>query len=300
MNKLNKLYASSWHQRLIRFLLLFVFMVVLNVYLGIYIEEKVLQINCFPFETAFGNFREEEVSEAVVNLFLQESDTDNIEKFSDYLTMYFALDKTNSDRDLLDKNISFVKEYQPQNFYFIQKKIQAMWTDAVCFPVGAVLNEPKASVSFTNSWAESRSFGGSRVHEGCDIMATVNKRGIYPVYSASDGVVEKVGWLRLGGYRIGIRSEHGVYFYYAHLAEYAKEFEVGETVSAGTLLGFMGDTGYSDIEGTTGNFPVHLHFGIYFNDETGEEFSVNPYPLLRYLYSKEKGVTDETDDLSDK
>ena len=131
-------------------------------------------------------------------------------------------------------------------------------------------------------------------------MATVNKRGIYPVYSASDGVVEKVGWLRLGGYRIGIRSEHGVYFYYAHLAEYAKEFEVGETVSAGTLLGFMGDTGYSDIEGTTGNFPVHLHFGIYFNDETGEEFSVNPYPLLRYLYSKEKGVTDETDDLSDK
>ena len=300
MNKLNKLYASSWHQRLIRFLLLFVFMVVLNVYLGIYIEEKVLQINCFPFETAFGNFREEEVSEAVVNLFLQESDTDNIEKFSDYLTMYFALDKTNSDRDLLDKNISFVKEYQPENFYFIQKKIQAMWTDAVCFPVGAVLNEPKASVSFTNSWAESRSFGGSRVHEGCDIMATVNKRGIYPVYSASDGVVEKVGWLRLGGYRIGIRSEHGVYFYYAHLAEYAKEFEVGETVSAGTLLGFMGDTGYSDIEGTTGNFPVHLHFGIYFNDETGEEFSVNPYPLLRYLYSKEKGVTDETDDLSDK
>ena len=300
MNKLNKLYASSWHQRLIRFLLFFVFMVVLNVYLGIYIEEKILQINCFPFETAFGNFREEEVSEAVVNLFLQESDTDNIEKFSDYLTMYFALDKTNSDRDLLDKNISFVKEYQPENFYFIQKKIQAMWTDAVCFPVGAVLNEPKASVSFTNSWAESRSFGGSRVHEGCDIMATVNKRGIYPVYSASDGVVEKVGWLRLGGYRIGIRSEHGVYFYYAHLAEYAKEFEVGETVSAGTLLGFMGDTGYSDIEGTTGNFPVHLHFGIYFNDETGEEFSVNPYPLLRYLYSKEKGVTDETDDLSDK
>ncbi len=298
MNKLNKLYASSWHQRLIRFLLFFAFLVVLNVYLGIYIEEKVLQINCFPFETAFGNFREEEVSEAVVNLFLQESDTDNIEKFSDYLTMYFALDKTNSDCDLLDKNISFVKEYQPQNFYFIQKKIKAMWTDAICFPVGAVLNEPKASVSFTNSWAESRSFGGSRVHEGCDIMATVNERGIYPVYSASDGVVEKVGWLKLGGYRIGIRSEHGVYFYYAHLAEYAKEFEVGETVSAGTLLGFMGDTGYSDIEGTTGNFPVHLHFGIYFNNETGEEFSVNPYPLLRYLYSKEKGVTDETDNLS--
>ncbi len=285
MNKLNKLYLSSGSQRFIRLLLLFLLTVIFNVYLGIYIEEKLLQINCFPYETAFVNFREEEVTEAVVNLFLQEEDAADIEKFSDYLTMYFALDKNNSDRELLDKNISFVKEYQPENFYFIQKKIKAMWTDAVLFPVGEVANEPKASVSFINSWAESRSFGGNRVHEGCDIMASENKRGIYPVYSASDGVVEKVGWLKLGGYRIGIRSEHGVYFYYAHLAEYAKDFEVGETVSAGTLLGFMGDTGYSDIEGTTGNFPVHLHFGIYFNDETGEEFSVNPYPLLRYLYS---------------
>lgn len=299
MSKLNKLYSSSKVQRFIRFLLLFLLMVILNVYLCIYIDEKIFQLTCFPYETALENFREEEVTEELLTLFLNDNGKYNLQKFSEYLTMYFALDKTNSDRDLLDKNISFVKEYQPQNFYFIQKKIQAMWTDAVLFPVGEVTNEPKADVSFANSWAESRNFGGSRVHEGCDIMATVNERGIYPVYSASDGVVEKVGWLKLGGYRIGIRSEHGVYFYYAHLAEYAKEFEVGEAVSAGTLLGFMGDTGYSDIEGTTGNFPVHLHFGIYFNDETGEEFSVNPYPLLRYLYSKEKGVTDETDDLSD-
>ena len=56
-------------------------------------------------------------------------------------------------------------------------------------------------------------------------------------------------------------------------------------MKAGTLIGFMGDTGYSDTPGTTGNFPVHLHFGVYFNDESGSEFSVNPFPLLRYLKS---------------
>mgnify|MGYP000025469126 FL=1 len=160
-----------------------------------------------------------------------------------------------------------------------------MWTDAVLFPVGTIENEPDAAVDLSNSWRQSRTFGGDRFHEGCDIMASVNQRGIYPIYSVSDGVVENIGWLRLGGYRIGIRSRHGAYFYYAHLSDYAKDFQIGEEVKAGTLIGFMGDTGYSDTPGTTGNFPVHLHFGVYFDDESGKEFSVNPFPLLRYLKS---------------
>ena len=122
------------------------------------------------------------------------------------------------------------------------------------------------------------------------IMASENVRGIYPVYSMTDGVVENIGWLRLGGYRIGIRSPSGAYFYYAHLAEYAKDFQIGETVSAGTFLGFMGDTGYSDVEGTTGNFAVHLHMGIYLNDKDGTEFSVNSYPMLSYLWERQGGA----------
>lgn len=121
-------------------------------------------------------------------------------------------------------------------------------------------------------------------------MASENVRGIYPVYSMTDGVVENIGWLRLGGYRIGIRSPSGAYFYYAHLAEYAKDFQIGEQISAGTFLGFMGDTGYSDVEGTTGNFVVHLHMGIYMNDKNGTEFSVNSYPMLSYLWERQGGV----------
>ena len=165
------------------------------------------------------------------------------------------------------------------------------WDDLERFPVGTVASDGNAGVSFADSWMQSRNFGGERGHEGCDIMASVNERGIYPIYSVSDGVVENVGWLRLGGYRIGIRSPSGAYFYYAHLAEYAKEFEVGETVLAGTHLGYMGDTGYSDIPGTTGNFPVHLHFGIYINDENGQELSVNPYPMVLYLWEQQGKYT---------
>ena len=75
--------------------------------------------------------------------------------------------------------------------------------------------------------------------------------------------------------------------YYSPVTAPIKECRavVGQTVKAGDLLGFMGDTGYGTREGTKGKFPVHLHLGIYI-DSGGEEVSVNPYPALKYLESK--------------
>ena len=135
-------------------------------------------------------------------------------------------------------------------------------------------------VSYCDSWMQSRTFGGKRGHEGCDIMASVNTRGVYPVVSMTDGVVEAVGWLKLGGWRIGIRSPNGGYFYYAHLDSYAEQLAEGDTVRAGDFLGYMGDSGYGK-EGTRGKFPVHLHVGIYIFPE-GREVSVNPFSVLKY------------------
>ena len=129
----------------------------------------------------------------------------------------------------------------------------------------------------------ARSFGGERGHEGPDLMLSPDRRGIFPVLSMTDGVVEKQGWLPQGGYRLGIRSDRGIYYYYAHLYDYAEGIEEGTIVVSGQLLGFAGDTGYSNIEGTVGNFPVHLHVGIYYNDTQGQETAVNPYPFLQGL-----------------
>ena len=53
---------------------------------------------------------------------------------------------------------------------------------------------------------------------------------------------------------------------------------------AGQFLGFMGDSGYGE-EGTVGQFPVHLHLGIY-SFEEGKEISVNPYYVLLALEDK--------------
>lgn len=161
--------------------------------------------------------------------------------------------------------------------------LKAIWSDLVYFPVPSSSLDADKQIAYENTWMQSRTYGGKRGHEGTDIMASVNSRGVYPIISVSDGVVEKMGWLPQGGYRIGVRSEHGAYFYYAHLSDYVEGLKEGDQVHAGDLLAFMGDTGYSEVEGTTGNFDVHLHFGVYLNDAAGNEFAVNSYAVLQYL-----------------
>ena len=158
---------------------------------------------------------------------------------------------------------------------------RAVWDDVEYFPVAEPSNRSDAAVTFEDSWMFGRSYKGERGHEGTDIMAAVNERGLYPVVSMTDGTVKNKGWLELGGWRLGIETERGAYFYYAHLDSYA-DIEVGDEVKAGDFLGYMGDSGYSREEGTTGNFPVHLHMGIYLYSD-GREISVNPYPVLKYV-----------------
>lgn len=125
------------------------------------------------------------------------------------------------------------------------------------------------------------SFGADRIqgkHEGCDIMDTQDRPGEIPVVSCCDGVVTNLGWLFLGGYRIGITGNNGTYFYYAHLDSYAEGIAIGDVVCGGQLIGFMGNSGEGE-EGTVGKFPTHLHFGIYRSE--GEMTAVNPYSFLK-------------------
>ena len=156
---------------------------------------------------------------------------------------------------------------------------RAIWNDVKYFPLPQSLDDTEDKISYVDSWMFERNYGGKRGHEGTDIMAEKNTPGYYPVVSMTDGVVTEKGWLEKGGWRIGITAPTGAYFYYAHLDSYA-ELEKGDPVKAGDLLGYMGDSGYGE-EGTTGEFPVHLHLGIYLKEGT-EEISVNPYPVLRY------------------
>lgn len=159
---------------------------------------------------------------------------------------------------------------------------EKIWSDIEYFPVMLWETEPDLTVTYEDSWMNERTYGGKRGHEGTDLMASENIRGIFPIVSMTDGTVVNKGWLPKGGWRIGISAPHGGYFYYAHLDSYS-DIKTGDHVKAGDILGYMGDSGYGQ-EGTTGMFPVHLHLGIYL-DKADDAISINPYWILKYAES---------------
>lgn len=171
-------------------------------------------------------------------------------------------------------------EERPDPYEKLVSAYEKIFADLRYFPLPGHRDRGKGKqFFFENGYGAARSYGGSRVHEGIDLYGTSGTAGFYPVVSMTDGIIEQIGWLPLGGYRIGVRGFGGGYFYYAHLSSYGKHFEVGDRVSAGELLGLMGDTGYGP-EGTSGRFPVHLHLGIYIPTSHHQEMSINPYPIL--------------------
>ena len=173
------------------------------------------------------------------------------------------------------------KQEVTDEFLIYMEMVDSVFEDLQCFPV--VKEENVYPISYENTWGAERTYGGSRTHEGCDLMAINNERGKYKVCSMTDGTVRQIGWLEQGGWRIGIESDNGVYYYYAHLDSYEKAFEEGERVVAGQILGRMGDSGYGKEPGTKGQFDVHLHVGIYLKDLSGKERAINPYWYLKQL-----------------
>jgi murein DD-endopeptidase MepM/ murein hydrolase activator NlpD len=105
--------------------------------------------------------------------------------------------------------------------------------------------------------AYSDTFGAPRPdvswHHGDDIFAPLGA----PVLAVADGTVFSVGWNKIGGWRLWLRDRGGNEFYYAHLSAYSPYALNNAQVRAGTVLGFIGNTG--DAEGT----PYHLHFEVH-------------------------------------
>lgn len=142
--------------------------------------------------------------------------------------------------------------------------------------------------SHSADFGNSRSFGFQRKHLGNDIMGSLGT----PIVAVEGGVVEVMGWNRYGGWRIGIRSfDSKRYYYYAHLQKdhpFAEGLQEGDIVQAGDLIGFMGRTGYSDLENVNNISAVHLHFGmqLIFEESQKEclsEIWVDVYDIVRLL-----------------
>lgn len=120
---------------------------------------------------------------------------------------------------------------------------------------------PVPGSSFVDSWGAPRS--GGRVHQGTDMMAPYGT----PVYAAQSGSVSHSS-SDLGGIQAYVYGDGGDTTFYAHLQGYGGVSSGGHA-SAGSLIGYVGDTG--NASGTP-----HLHFEYH----PGGGGPVNPYPYL--------------------
>lgn len=120
-----------------------------------------------------------------------------------------------------------------------------------------------------NTFGTARS--GGRAHEGQDIFAPVGTR----VYSATDGVVWRVGRSPLGGRWVFTVGAGGRRYYYAHLDRYAPGLREGDRVTTRTLLGFVGRSG------NAARTPPHLHFEVNVGSQANCDYrAIDPLPLM--------------------
>ncbi|MFN6120401.1 MAG: M23 family metallopeptidase, partial [Actinomycetes bacterium] len=111
---------------------------------------------------------------------------------------------------------------------------------------------------------------GGRRHEGVDILATLGQE----VYAVADGVLvnQADASASLSGNAWGLTAGDGTYFFYAHLSAFAAGLELGDTVSRGQVIGYVGDTGNPG----PGNY--HLHFEVHPGGQRAP--AIDPLPLL--------------------
>lgn len=116
-------------------------------------------------------------------------------------------------------------------------------------------------------------FGATRaapitIHQGNDIFAPFGS----PVVAVRDGKIDHVGTLPISGNRLWLHTANGDAFFYAHLSAFSDAAVNRARVKAGTVLGFVGNTG--DAEPT----PPHVHFEVHPGGMDSD--AVDPYPIV--------------------
>ena len=188
--------------------------------------------------------------------------------------------KKNGRKPGLNRKFNATGEFTTDKLQLIaaQLRAQGLTDDQIIDRVYSpfILAGPAA---WTNTWGAPRYGPGPivRTHEGQDVFCRYGD----PVLATHQGEIEFDDG-GLGGRVARLYSEDGSYFYYAHLSGWnTKEFKSGDTVQAGDVIGYCGNTGNAI---TT---PPHVHFGWYqANGRSGNPMWV----LVKWLQTAERNA----------
>lgn len=168
----------------------------------------------------------------------------------------------------------------------VQRKIDNLDNDEVDeFPIPILLG---LSVNqLTRNFGDPRD-GGSRSHEGLDILAP---RGAY-IVSPTEAVVTRVGSGSSAGNYVYTANPGGESFVYMHLDEIAEGLSSGDELEKGDLIGYVGNTGNA-VGGVT-----HLHFEIRENRRAEDPFPrlTEEFTLRERMEALEEILEDSDDE----
>ena len=150
------------------------------------------------------------------------------------------------------------------------------------------------SVRFTSGFGEPR--GGGRAHHGQDMFCPKWT----PILAAVDGAVDWIATVRPKNgksYSVLLRGDDGNQYFYDHLNNdnpgttdnlgdpefaYASGMRNGVRVTAGQIIGYVGDSGDAEPSGP------HLHFELHVGDWA---HPVDPAPALHAALSKRRALS---------
>jgi murein DD-endopeptidase MepM/ murein hydrolase activator NlpD len=159
----------------------------------------------------------------------------------------------------------------------LAKQIQVSAVQAGGAVIGGGFVFPVAGPnSFADTFGAPRMFGTAyaHLHQGTDVFAASGT----PLVAVERGVLIKVGTDVLGGTKLWLVGASGTRYYYAHLSAFAPGVSEGLVVSAGDVVGYVGNSGNAL------STPAHVHFEVHPNGGA----AVNPYPLLRIVADAQK------------
>lgn len=146
----------------------------------------------------------------------------------------------------------------------------------------------------------SRTYGYSRRHLGHDLMGSIGT----PLLAIEGGTITELGWNRMGGWHLTIRShDKKRAYYYAHLRKgkpFVADLKIGDKVEAGQVVAYLGVTGYSYKEDTNMTCAPHLHLGmqLIFHESQVKgagEIWIDMYQVSKFL-SHNRGAVEKHND----
>ncbi|WP_271025455.1 M23 family metallopeptidase [Rhizobium sp. RCAM05973] len=100
---------------------------------------------------------------------------------------------------------------------------------------------PNGTLGDGFAWRIHPILGVKKFHNGVDFRAPMGS----PIQAAGDGVVEKISWETGYGKYVRIRHDGGYETTYAHISATPSDLRIGQRVTQGQVIAYVGSTGYS-------------------------------------------------------